>query len=398
MNFNALLKVEVQDFIEANNLSKVSTLALKKNPFADIEYATILNQIENRQKSKIKLPTWYSTKNIIYPAKVSIEQTSSEITAQYKSKIIAGESLIDLTGGFGVDDFYFAKSFQKVVHCDLNTELSAIVAHNFKQLHTKNIQCIAGESLMILNNLSQKFSWIYLDPSRRNDFKVKVFLLNDCLPNVPKLLLEYLRFTDNILLKTAPILDIKAGITELIHVKKIHIVAVENEVKELLWEIEKNYAGSIEIVTVNFTKIIVDTFNFIIDNLAICSNYSLPQQYLYEPNSAIMKSGGFNEIGLQFNLNKLHQHSHLYTSATLQAFPGRIFKVEKSIYYCKKEMKIHFENTKKNITIRNFPETVETIRKKWNIKEGGDDYCFFTTDRNNNKIVLICKKINTAIS
>lgn len=394
MNYNALLRPEIQNFIEINTICKVSDLALKKNPFVDVEYTQILNQIVSRQKSKLKLPTWFSTKNIIYPSKISIEQTSSESAAEYKSKIISGESLIDLTGGFGIDDFYFAKSFQKVIHCELDNDLSAIVKHNYEQLKIKNIKCIAGDSLAILNQLGQSFSWIYIDPSRRNDLKTKVFLLHDCLPNVPNLLFEYLRFTNNILVKTAPILDLKAGIKELIYVKKIHIIAIENEVKELLWEIEKNYVGPVKIATINKTKGTIDAFNFILDDVTTSGTYLLPQQYIYEPNSAIMKSGGFNALGQQYNLRQLHQHSHLYTSATLSPFPGRVFEVVKNIPYCKQQMKLHLEKTKLNITVRNFPETVEAIRKKWKMQEGGDDYCFFTTDQNNNKIVLICKKIS----
>jgi len=119
----------------------------------------------------------------------------------------------------------------------------------------------------------------------------------------------------------------------------------------------------------------------------------LPQKYLYEPNSAIMKSGGFDEVGTFFKLNKLHKHSHLYTNSTLITFPGRVFKIETKIPYQKIEMKKFLEGKKANITTRNFPDTVDIIRKKWKIKEGGNQYCFFTTDENDMKIVLICTKI-----
>lgn len=384
---------KLQEFIHLNIGQPISKLALQKNPFPTIEWVDILNQIAAKTKAKEKLPTWFSTPNIIYPSKISVEQTSSEKTAAYKASIISGENLIDLTGGFGIDDYYFSKKVKKVVHCEINTELSDIVKHNFKQLNIENIICHAGDSLTTLNALDIKWDWIYIDPSRRSDVKGKVFMLKDCLPNVPEYLDHYFSKSDAVLIKTAPILDITAGISELKHVKTIHIVAVDNEVKELLWELNKGYVGEIKIKTLSISKDKKEAFDFILNEYSEIPTHSLPQKYLYEPNSAIMKSGGFNEVGSYYKLNKLHKHSHLYTSDDLIPFPGRTFIIDKSIMYGKMEMKQFLENTKANITTRNFPETVESIRKKWKIKDGGNTYCFFTTDEKNNKIVLICKKI-----
>ena len=187
-------------------------------------------------------------------------------------------------------------------------------------------------------------------------------------------------------------MDLSAGILELKNIKKIHIIAVENEVKELLWETEKDFTSEIEIKTVNIGKTKNEYFNFKWNSKSK-SSLNFPQKYVYEPNAAIMKSGGFDEVGFQFNLHKLHQHSHLYTSNEIIEFSGRVFEIEKNINYSKSEMKVNLENNKINITTRNFPDSVENIRKKWNIKEGGEKYCFFTTDKNDNKIALICKKI-----
>lgn len=389
----SILYPKVQEFIQDQLGVSIAKLALQKNPFPEIDWLTILNQIEAKTKSREKLPTWFSTKAIIYPSKLSIEQTSSERTAEYKSSLIAGNSLIDLTGGFGVDDYYFAKKINKITHCEINSDLSEIVGHNFKQLGVTNIECIAGDSLTTLQSTTEKWDWMYIDPSRRNDAKGKVFMLKDCLPNVPENLDFYFEKSDAILIKTAPLLDIAAGLSELQNVKTIHIVAIENEVKELLWELHKNYLGAIGIKTVNLTKDATNSFDFILNQESTEANYSLPKRYLFEPNSAIMKSGGFNAISVQYRLDKLHKHSHLYTSNELIDFPGRVFEIQHAIPYSKKEIKIHLENSKQNITTRNFPETVELIRKKWKIKDGGDSYCFFTTDMNNDKIVLICTKI-----
>ncbi|MCD0474562.1 class I SAM-dependent methyltransferase [Flavobacterium sp. EDS] len=388
----ALLHPSVQDFINKKVNESISKLALQKNPFPEIEWIAILNQIEAKTKAKDKLPTWFTTENILYPSKISVEQTSSEKTAQYKANLVSGDSLIDLTGGFGVDDYYFSQKIKNIVHCEINPALSAIVQHNFKQLKIDNCTCYPEDSFEVLRKLNKKWDWIYIDPSRRNDAKGKVFMLKDCLPNVPDLLDFYFESSNCILIKTAPLLDITAGLSELKNVKNIHIIAVENEVKELLWEIHKDYLGNITLCTANILKDKTESFDFTLNTDLEFVSYALPQKYLYEPNSAIMKSGGFDEVSSFYKIDKLHKHSHLYTSDELIAFPGRTFEIQEAISYTKNEMKLHLSNQQANITTRNFPDSVETIRKKWKIKDGGNLYCFFTTDRNDNKIVLICKK------
>jgi len=389
----SILDQNIQDFINQNSGAPITKLALQKNPFPDIDWILILNQIEAKSKAKDKLPTWFSTTNIIYPSKVSVEQTSSEKTAAYKASLISGESLIDLTGGFGVDDYYFAKKIKSITHCEINEDLSAIVQHNFEQLKVDNCTFYAADSTNALNELNKKWDWIYIDPSRRSDAKGKVFMLKDCLPNVPELLDFYFEKSDSILIKTAPLLDISAGLSELKFVKNIHIIALENEVKELLFEIHNQYKGEIRIKTANILKDKTETFEFVLGDDTVFPSYHLPQKYVYEANSAIMKSGGFDEVSAFFDINKLHKHSHLYTSENLIDFPGRTFEIEKVIGYGKTEMKTELANQQANITTRNFPDTVENIRKKWKIKNGGNLYCFFTTDKNDNKIVLICRKI-----
>ena len=390
---NSLLHPEIQKFITANIGADSSKLALQKNPFPEVNWIAILNQIAAKTKAKDKLPTFFKTENLIYPSKISVEQTSSEKTAIYKASIVSGGTLIDLTGGFGVDDLYFSKVMKNVIHCEIEEELSNLVQHNFEILGIQNVQCELGDSYSYLEKTNSKYDWIYIDPSRRNDTKGKVFMLKDCLPNVPELLPFYFTKTDNILIKTAPILDISAGLLELSNVKRIHIVAVDNEVKELIWELSKSFSGAKTIKTINSTSEKSEEFSFELNSNTQFPNYDLPKKYLYEPNSAIMKSGGFDEIGIQYQLNKLHQHSHLYTSEKKIDFPGRVFEIQEVISYTKREMKSFLENKKANITTRNFPDSVEEIRKKWKIKDGGNVYCFFTTDMNNHKIVLICTKI-----
>lgn len=390
--YNIILQEKVQNFINAHLSSDIHQLALKKNPFPELNYKLLLNQISSKAKAKNKLQTWFHTKGIIYPEKTSIEQTSSELTARYKASIVSGESLVDLTGGFGVDDYFFSSTVKNIVHCEINNELSSIVKNNFEALGVKNCSFSTGDSFSFLKSSTEKFSWIYIDPSRRNTVKGKVFLLADCLPNVPILLDFYFEKTEKILIKLAPILDLTSAVNELKFVKVIHIVSVENEVKELLFELEKNYKGQICIKTIDFSKVI-RVFDAYLGEETPNLHFGLPSQFLYEPNSALMKSGNFNLVSSRFNLAKLHPHSHLYTSDVVIEFPGRIFEVIQSFDYNKENLKKHFQHQQCNITIRNFPETVENIRKKFKIKEGGNRYAFFTTDINNKKIVLLCSKI-----
>lgn len=387
----AILNPEVQKYINDNLNINIAKLAFKGSPFDTISTQELITQVVNKKKSEKKLPTWFKNQNIIYPEKMNLEQTSSEVTAKYKSSIISGDSIIDITGGFGVDCFYFAKKFKNVVHCELNTNLSTIVNSNYQQLKISNIATYSGDGIEYLKSRNKKFDCIYIDPSRRDLSKNKVFLLKDCLPNVPKNLELLFSKTKNILIKNSPILDISQTIKKLKFVKEIHIVAVDNEVKELLFLLEKSYTKTIEIKTINLRKNKTQLFDFQYKKQKK-SNYSEPKKYLYEPNSAILKSGGFHEISNHFNLEKLHPHSHLYTSDKQVKFPGRTFLVDHICNYNKKEIKKYLKENKANITTRNFPETVAKIRKKTKIKEGGSQYLFFTTLLDNNYKVLVCSQ------
>ena len=391
MNKN-ILHPEVQSYINDNLKVNIEQFIFKGSPFKDVSVQELANQIIAKQKSEKKLPIWFQTKNIYYPPKLSIEQTSSEITAEYKSKLVNGDSIIDITGGFGVDCYAFSKRFKKVVHCEINEELSEIVSYNYEQLEVSNIRTVATDGLEYLKNTSEKFDCIYIDPSRRNDTKGKVFLLSDCLPNVPENLDFLFEMSDTILVKNSPILDISSTINELKFVKEIHVVAVNNEVKELLFLLKKEYKGLIEIKALNILKNKNQYFDFKLgDDFKF--EYSIPLKYLYEPNSAILKSGGFNQIASQQKVNKLHQHSHLYTSEKLvKDFPGRIFEINNVFTYNKKKIKKEITETKANITTRNFPKTVAQIRKETKLKDGGNSYLFFTTNINNELIVIDCTK------
>ena len=387
-----MLHKEVQQFINDHLKSDIARLVLKGSPFKDISIQEIAEQILAKSKSRNKLPTWFLTDNIYYPKPLSIEQTSSELTAQYKSSLISGESLIDLTGGFGVDSYFFSTKFKKVTHCELDPELSKIASHNYALIGGNNITCLNKSGIEELTENPTVYDWIYIDPSRRNELKSKVFRMEDCLPDVGQHLPLLLKRSENLMIKLSPLLDISLTIKSLSFVKEIHVVAVKNEVKELLILIQKNYQGPSELKTINIHLDTKQVFKGYFPSQAT-ARYSAPKKYLYEPNTALLKSGMFNEVSSQLNVDKLNINSHLYTSDTLIDFPGRRFVIQTISKYNRKLLKKKFNFKSANITTRNFHESVAQIRKKTGFKEGGNEFLFFTTDLEDNALVIHCRKV-----
>ena len=287
-----------------------------------------------------------------------------------------------------------AKQIKQVTYCEINTKLSEIVKHNYKILKTHNIACLNKDGIEVLKHNNKPVDWIYIDPSRRDNSKKKVFQLTDCTPNIKLFYNLFLQHAKHIMVKTSPLLDIKATLLQLKHVKEIHIVAVRNEVKELLWIIEQGFTSQVTVKTANLKKNTEQFLNFKLEEeINTKISYNQPLTYLYEPNSAILKSGAFNMVSKMLNIPKLHKHSHLYTSKSLITFPGRRFKIEKQLVYNKK-LFVREKISKANITTRNFPLSVEEIRKKLKIKDGGIVYLFFTTNNKDKKIILICSKVS----
>jgi hypothetical protein len=379
------------------------SVLLKKPLFEGVSNRELAQQLEARKKCEKKLPTWFGRPNIYYPHKLKIEQTSSEITARYKSRIVSGKTLADTTGGFGVDSYFFGQKMEQIVHCEIDENLSQIAAHNFEVLGTGNIKTIPTDGMEFLRDSDMRFGWIYLDPSRRSYSKGKVFRLSECRPNILDNLELLFAKSDNVLLKTSPLLDFSIGIAELRFVKDIHVIAIKNEVKELLWVLRKGYSGEITVKTINFStaraspvhlaKTRAETFDFSLsEEKEAVAQYAPPLSYLYEPNAAVLKSGAFKTIGNRFGLKKLHEHTHLYTSAELIDFPGRRFEVKKCMAFNKKAIQ-NLSVSQANITTRNFPQSVAQLRGKFKIGEGGIIYLFFATDLNGDYIVLNCSKL-----
>lgn len=382
-----VLDSEVQEYIKNHLNDDVHKLAMSKSPFKLVDSKELANQIAAKNKSAKKLPTWYRTESIYYPALLSIEQCSSETTAAYKADLAIGDSLIDLTGGFGVDSYYFAKAVKTLTHCEINTELSEIAAHNAEVLERLNIRCLAEDGLALLENTNETFDTIYVDPARRSTVG-KVFMLKDCTPNVIEHLDLLLKKSKRIIIKTAPLLDITAGLKELGNVSELHIVSVKNECKELLWVIDNSNSvqqPKITAVTLNESK---KEFSFLKgeEETEAAMLKDTPSGYLYEPDTALLKSGAFNLIAIRFGLKKLHHQTQLYVSDHLDSsFPGRIFKINQIISTgdLKKEKML-----KGNVIVRNYRDKAENLVKKYKIKPDNHKFLIFTQGANDSYLII----------
>ncbi|WP_242923687.1 class I SAM-dependent methyltransferase [Pontibacter liquoris] len=387
-----------KQFIEEHQHQDVAQLMLQARRYPQLPVLELVQQIQARQKAAGKLPTWAANPDVIFPVTLSVEQSSSEATAAFKASLVQGELLADLTGGFGVDCLYFAKRFGQVMHVEQNPELQAIASYNFKLLQAANIQSMNTTAEEFLQHFTGKATILYLDPARRGNSNEKLHLLQDCEPDILNLLPQLFSKADSVLLKTSPMLDIDLALAQLGHVAKLWVVAVQNEVKEVLYLLQPvaPQPGQVVRTAVNllptgqpqqlpFTKAAEE---------AAQVTYTDPLEYIYEPNAAILKAGAYRYLAQHLHLDKLHPNSHLYTSAALLPdFPGRSFRCLHVSRYSKKELLRQLPSGKANITVRNFPESVAEIRRKTGIREGGDTYLFFTTDRHQKPVVLFCHKV-----
>lgn len=390
MNKN-LLKTGVEDFIRKNMKTDIVSVLLKKSPFPEISSQELAQQLQGKQISQKKLPTLFSSPGILYPKRVHLEQASSEKTAAYKASLVSGKSLLDLTGGMGVDTYHFATRFEHVICCEKNEELAQITSHNLEQLGVQNVTVVAKDGLEYLNSISERFDCIYLDPSRRAG-NSKVVLLEESEPNMLEIQEKLFVKCDTLLLKTSPLLDIDEGFLKLDGVSACHVVAWENEVKELVWLIQKDFKGEPLRIAVNIVNLGVQEFSFTTgDEKRLDPVLSDPLRFLYEPNAAILKAGGFRSVGYQFHVSKLASHSHLYTSEERIDFPGRVFKIEDVMHFSR-HWNASWALQKANITIRNFPLSVAELRNRFKIQDGGQEYLFFTTLSDGEKIVIRCIK------
>lgn len=354
----------------------VQQLALQRNRFpqlSDTDFRFLIQQVEGRQRTKDKLPSFAQIEDWWYPVRLSCEQCSSEATARYKAALIAPlqpDVLIDLTAGYGVDTFFMAEHAQEAHYVERNPELCHIAQHNFSlaRPHIRVHNTTAEEFLASSPHLLSPHRLIYLDPARRSQSGGKVFRIEDCEPNVTEILPTLRELTSHIMIKFSPMLDITAAMRALGHDWDTHIVAVNNEVKEVLILTGK---GSIYTVNICATHTDSFVFNDEEEKKAQVSFASDIEQYIYEPNAAIIKAGAYRLIGERYGIKKLDTNTHLYTSdKLLPDFPGRKWQVQEVL------TKHSTLNTKLKYSIltRNYPLSPDQVRKKLKLQDGDDLY------------------------
>lgn len=370
-------------------------LAAKKYPDMDIPF--VVDQITCRKQIKDKLPAWYANYDLYFPAKITTEQCSSEQTASYKQRLASGNIACDMTGGLGIDTYYISRNFEKFFYIERYEAYCDAARHNFNVLGASNIDVLNGDSIQLLNNLPS-LDLIYVDPARRSDCNKRLYDLSECEPNVVDLAPILLSKAKKLIVKVSPMADIHRCIELIPQVKRIHVLSVRNECKELLLEVDSTEESKdVEIVCVNFPVTGEQSFSFFFnaEKSAPLNVVNTVHKYLYEPNASILKAGAFKSVATQFGIKKLHQHSHLYTSSELITdFPGRIFEVIEVDGFSKKWLQTASKQIgQANLTTRNFPMTVAEIRKRSKLQEGGSLYLFATTLSDDQKVIVSCEKL-----
>lgn len=388
---------ELRQFIEEHKNDDVRALALQAGKYGGFDFQFALRQIAGWQIARQKLPSWAATEGLVYPPHLSMEQCSSELTAKYKAALCSGDSLTDLTGGFGIDCAFMSVNFQSSCYVERNEDLCKIAEHNFKKLQLPNVSVNCAEAADFLANMPRA-DVVYLDPARRDKNGKKTVSIGDCEPDVTKLKDLLLSKAGEVWVKFSPMLDLNLALKDIPEVSEAHVVAVNNECKELLLKIAQDgMCGDVKIVCANLKKVgEMELFAQCRsdEESAACQYADRPYVFIYEPNVAILKGGLYKSVSEKFGVKKLHQNSHLYTSEELnEEFPGRKFRVLSVFSMNKKELKRELADVSKaNVSIRNFPLSAEELRKRLKLKEGGDIYIFATTLRNGDKVLVKCVK------
>lgn len=388
-----LTRPDVQDFILRNASEDVRRLLLRNREVLGVPAPWIAAQITGRQKAQHKLPHWHQTPGIVYPPAVNLEQCSSEATGRFKQALVSGERVIDLTGGFGVDTFFLSRCFSSVEYVESDKNLLTIARHNHQLLGARNIRYHETTAEEFLKNSTGIFDLVFVDPSRRTGSR-KTFMLHDASPDVCKLQGDLLLRAKQVLVKASPLLDLKQAYREIPSIHRFVVVAHENECKELLLFLRRdNRLTEPEIQAIDLQDGSDTTpFNFSWrEEKTSAVRIGKIVRYLYEPNAAILKSGAFKLLGARFDLAKLAIDSHLYTSdKKLDDFPGRVFEVIKPVTLDKGLHK-QFKRGQANILTRNFPLSVEQVKKKTGLIEGGDEYLLCT--RSERPVALLAKRL-----
>ncbi|PCJ97798.1 MAG: hypothetical protein COA45_08910 [Zetaproteobacteria bacterium] len=400
MDWRKLLQPDVQHFIKNHESDDVRVLALKKSPDASWPYSLILDQIKVRQKAKIKSPDLYETDGIIFPPNDVYEQASSSACAAYKASLVRGGCFVDLTAGSGADSYQFAKRFNVGLLVEQDVTCADLLVHNIVALkHAGAVVCGLdvrhGDAVDVIQGMEEPVDFIFIDPQRRESGRKGIYELSACSPDIISLLPVLKRKTQKMMVKTSPVLDIEKAVATLGSVTQVHVVQLHGECKEVLYLLD--FLSPVERGDVKIVSVAIDSLGNVqqyfsykmSDEKAAMPEYAMPKKYIYEPGPAFQKSGGFKSMALHFGTQKLHRHSHLYTSDSVREdFPGKRYEVLNVVSAKAKGLGIK----KADLTLRNFPGTVRDLKKKLKISDGGCYRIFATTLCDETKKLVICHK------
>ena len=377
-------------------------LALQARRDGDVDLPWALDQIQGWQTARRKLPSWASIDGIIYPPHLSMEQCSSEATALYKCGVIeqlsqeCRKTLIDLTGGFGVDFAFMARCCDRAVYVERLEHLCETARHNFEVLGLEHAQVIHGdaEDVLLLLHTDPDSTLLYLDPARRDSNSSRTYAIADSSPNVLELLPDLFKTARHILIKLSPMLDWHKALCDLGNrVAEVHILSVGNECKELLMLLKSDHVGEPTIDCVNDDQSLIYTPSLDDGSPAIAADAGAA--YLYEPNASIMKAGCFGVLTQRFPVKALAVDSHLFVSnEEVKDFPGRRFAVTAVTTMNKKELATALKGiTRANVAVRNFPMSAQQLRQRLHLTDGGDCYIFGTTTAEGHRLLYCCHKL-----
>ena len=386
-----MINEQTWDFIRQHAADDVRKLALQGTKDGAVDLSMALQQIAGRQTALKKLPSWAAVERVLYPPHLNMEQCSSEQTARYKARLAgSGDMYVDLTGGLGVDFYWMSQGFKQRYYVEWNAELCELVEHNFRTLcYSCSVCC--SDTATYLPTVPHA-DVVFLDPARRNEHGGRTYDIKDCTPNILELLPLLMEKADKVILKLSPMFDWRKAVDDLQYVREVHIVSVDNECKELLLVLEQT-ERPLRLVCVNNNQI----FEVSSHSSPLTSHPSplTPEQFLYEPNASIMKAGCFAALMQQYPIRQVSANSHLFLSSVeIEDFPGRRFQICAISSTNKQSLKTSLAGIDRaNISVRNFPLSVEQLRKKLRLKDGDDTYIFATTEADGAHSLYICRKI-----
>ena len=430
------------EFIQEYREKDTRQLALQSARFPDVDMPYALDQIKGWQTARRKLPTWAACDGIVYPPHLSMEQCSSEPTAQYKlnlamewaRRVDHASSMTDLTGGFGVDFSFTSCAFASATYVERNAQLCHMVEHNLPLLGIDNAKVVCADAVDYLSTLDMQ-TMLFLDPARRDQHGAKTVMLADCTPDVVQLLPLLLKKSRFTMLKLSPMLDWHKAVEDLQGmVREVHIVSVGGECKELLLVLSEEIESELKVFCADleagggFGEAGLSGGSSSSSCSSLSSEPSFPRtpsspsahsnaslfvytpsasrpapnskfktqnsKFLHEPNASIMKAGCFDELAAAYGVSPVSRNSHLFLSAEpVDGFPGRSFSIERVTTLNKRELRQALAGIEKaNIATRNFPLSVGELRKRLKLKDGGDVYIFATTTAEDEHLLLISHK------